>query len=109
MPLKFYTFRQNNSGGNFGPPAKFIIIEAESATHANKVANSHDVYFDGVEEGEDCECCGDRWYPVSDSCGTVSPEIEGEKPPSYKGYRGRGGIPTYTIFYANGIEEISKD
>jgi len=20
------------------------------------------IYFDGVEKGYDCECCGDRWY-----------------------------------------------
>ena len=60
----FYTFDQNNSGGQFIGP-NYIIIEADSAEEANTIAQeSAGVYFNGCEDGIDCECCGDRWYPV---------------------------------------------
>lgn len=36
---------------------------------------THDVYFDGVEDGFDCDCCGDRWYRAYDSEGTDVPMI----------------------------------
>ena len=61
----FYTFDQNNSGGQFIGP-NYIIIEADSAEEANTIAQeSAGVYFNGCEDNIDCECCGDRWYPVS--------------------------------------------
>jgi hypothetical protein len=60
-------FRQNNSGGDFvidehrgiGPN---VWIEADSVDEANEIAMGLGIYFDGVEDGEDCPCCGDRWY-----------------------------------------------
>jgi hypothetical protein len=60
---KFYCFRQNNSGGQFIGDV-VINIEADSAEEANEIALDNGIYFDGVEEDKDCECCGDRWYRV---------------------------------------------
>lgn len=60
----FYTYDQNNSGGNFVIDENvdhYVIIEAESADEANEKATDIGLYFNGVEEGVDCECCGDRW------------------------------------------------
>ena len=63
----WYEFNQNNSGGHFvvsedkgiGPR---VWIEADSAELANDIATGIGVYFEGVEKGLDCSCCGDRWY-----------------------------------------------
>lgn len=62
---KFYEFTQNNSGGSFITNDKVchrLFIEADSASEANSIAEDLGVYFDGVEYGDDCSCCGDRWY-----------------------------------------------
>ena len=60
--MKTFTYHQNNSGGFFVGP-KSVTIEAESAEDADRIAEEEGlVYFDGVENGQDCECCGDRWY-----------------------------------------------
>jgi hypothetical protein len=60
----FYTYSQNNSGGKCKGPALYVIIEADSAKEANERAISEaGLYFDGVADGIDCECCGDRWRP----------------------------------------------
>jgi hypothetical protein len=65
--MKFYHYSQNNSGGQFtGGMPHDLIIEAESAEDANRRAEDAGAYFDGVGDGQDCECCGDRWYPASD-------------------------------------------
>jgi hypothetical protein len=59
--MGFYTFSQNNSGGHFIGPL-YVIVEAGSADEANWRATHYGpVYFNGVEAGADCECCGDRW------------------------------------------------
>jgi hypothetical protein len=63
----FYDFRQNNSGGGFDFNADdgisvHVIIEANSAEDANERAENLGLYFDGCDDGRDCECCGDRWY-----------------------------------------------
>ena len=56
----FYTYRQNNSGGNWVGPV-YVIVEAASPEEADDIACAHGVYFNGVKEGWDCACCGDRW------------------------------------------------
>lgn len=73
----FFTYRQNNSGGRFIGEIN-IIIEADSAKEADEIAQENGVYFDGVDEGHDCECCGDRWSRAWESDGTENPEIYGE-------------------------------
>lgn len=72
MKTKFYTFNQNNSGGHFRYDeqrgiTQYVIVEAIDCNHAISRAESIGLYFDGVEEGNDCSCCGDRWYrPYAD-------------------------------------------
>jgi hypothetical protein len=66
---KFYSFRQNNSGGFFKELENgmfHLIVEANSAQEANEIAQEQGVYFNGCEDGLDCECCGDRWYTTSE-------------------------------------------
>jgi hypothetical protein len=82
----FYTFRQNNSGGSFeinDAVTVNVIIEAVNETHANVIAEGVGIYFDGVDKGEDCDCCGDRWYPVDDYDGKESPMVYGVSPEVY--------------------------
>jgi hypothetical protein len=56
-----WVYRQNNSGGRFTKPAIQVVIEADTEEQANAIAKLHGVYFDGVNVGMDCSCCGDRW------------------------------------------------
>lgn len=72
----FYEFNQNNSGGHFDRSRNvdhYVIVEAVDVTQAIDRANGLDIYFNGVAEGMDCECCGDRWYAPweSDTPNTV--------------------------------------
>ena len=64
---KFYEFHQNNSGGSFvfnEDLSYKVIIEARSADEANRKAEEIGIYFNGCDDGTDCSCCGDRWYPA---------------------------------------------
>lgn len=75
VETKFYTFRQNNSGGKFYGPV-YVIIEARNVDEANSLAESKaGVYFDS---SQDCSCCGSRW----DSLGSYE---KGEEVPSIYG------------------------
>ena len=79
--MMFYTYMQNNSGGDFHFDAArgvshYVIIEAASAEEANKKALDIGLYFDGCDDGRDCPCCGDRWYPQDD--GIEVPEVYGQ-------------------------------
>ena len=61
----FYKFDQNNSGGHFIVNDKLchrLFIEADSLADAMMQAEDLGCYWDGVAEGIDCPCCGDRWY-----------------------------------------------
>jgi hypothetical protein len=67
--LNFYEFTQNNSGGHMDYDEKLthrIYIEAENTKSAYSIAEDFGVYFNGVEDGNDCPCCGDRWYDGSE-------------------------------------------
>lgn len=63
----WYEYNQNNSGGthvyddNRGL-SECVFIEADSAKEADRYAKSIGIYFEGVDSGRDCDCCGDRWY-----------------------------------------------
>ena len=62
--MSYFKFRQNNSGGAFaGTP--LVFVQADNAADANSIAQQNGVYFNGVADGVDCDCCGDRWYPVT--------------------------------------------
>ena len=63
--MNFYEFNQNNSGGHMDYNDKLthrVFIEAEDYRSANSIAEDLGIYFNGVDNGSDCECCGDRWY-----------------------------------------------
>ncbi len=66
LKTKYYEFRQNNSGGSFHKPAVVVYVEALDAKHANSRAEELGIYFDGVEQGSDCSCCGDRWHAADE-------------------------------------------
>jgi hypothetical protein len=60
--MKLYEYSQNNTFGRFEGSTR-VYVEAESISAANAIAtNKFGVYFNGVAEGRDCDCCGDRWY-----------------------------------------------
>ncbi len=81
--LKKFYYTQNNSGGAYDYPewsgpedlggvfAAYdwqdqqvdVWVMAESTDKADELVQKYaGVYFDGIESGMDCECCGDRWY-----------------------------------------------
>lgn len=58
--LKWFRFRQNNSGGKFIVNDKVdinVLIQANSPEEANNLAEKIGIYFDGYG---DCACCGNR-------------------------------------------------
>jgi hypothetical protein len=78
--LKWFTFHQNNSGGSYtinDDVDVVVIIQAKNADDANYLAQCVGIYFNGVENGRDCECCRDRWYKTRDSEATDHPQIYG--------------------------------
>jgi hypothetical protein len=77
--MKWFKFRQNNSFGHFvGTP--LVFIQAYNAEHANDIARHKGIYFNGVADGIDCDCCGDRWFRVCDD--------DAQDQPSSYGYDG---------------------
>ena len=61
----FYEFSQTNSGGHFVVDDKVchrLFIEADTSKEATEKAEELGCYWDGVDKGIDCPCCGDRWY-----------------------------------------------
>lgn len=80
--LKWYMFDQNNSGGSFVVDDKLchrLFIEAESFDDAVMKAEDLGCYWNGVEDGRDCPCCGDRWSKWNDD----SVDIERYKTEGY--------------------------
>lgn len=64
---QFFEFCQNNSGGGFTFDASsgishIVIVEADDTQDAVDRAESIGLYFNGCSTGQDCSCCGDRWY-----------------------------------------------
>lgn len=59
--MSAYVYRQNNSGGRWKGPAKYIIVEATTSEDADRGAQYAGAYFDGCSTGDDCSCCGARW------------------------------------------------
>lgn len=69
--MSWYRYRQNNSGGSHAYDASRgisveVYVEADTADEANERAEQIGIYFDGVDDGFDCDCCGDRWYEASE-------------------------------------------
>lgn len=82
---KFFHFSQNNSGGSFDFSESegithHVVIEARDAADANVLAVQKSLYFDGCDTGQDCSCCGDRWYrqgEYRDEAGDDKPTVYG--------------------------------
>ena len=60
--MQTFAFYQNNPGGCYqlGMPG-ILFVRAKDHNDANSKAMAEGVYFDGVDSGIDCSCCGDRW------------------------------------------------
>ena len=104
MGTKFFHFNQNNTGGSFVTNERVahnVIIEANSAAHANELALKIGIYFDGCEDDTDCSCCGDRWYRVDDD-GDDIPMIYDERPEQWREILGHVGEPYCHIYYLDG-------
>lgn len=99
---KFFSFDQNNSGGSFVKDdsagiSEYVIIEANDSQHANRRAEDIGLYFNGCDTGNDCECCGDRWYQVSDSDATEVPESYGKPIETAKKRMGRKNVHVHYL------------
>ena len=73
---KFFTYHQNGSGGHWDHDtqvSQVVIIEAENAEAADRIAMDVGIYFNGVDDDIDCDCCGDRWYPAGQNEATDTP------------------------------------
>ena len=58
-----YVYTQNNSGGYYRDPAKYIIVvDANDSDEALGIAEMAGLYLYGMAKGVDCSCCGDRWH-----------------------------------------------
>lgn len=104
----FYCFNQNNSGGGFDiddDVAHFVIIEAASADAANERAESIGIYFNGCDTGNDCPCCGDRWYPAWSDEGDETPVIYGQPVSEQSDMFTPTGDPYAHVYYADGRKE----
>lgn len=98
----YFTYTQNNSGGSFTLPAKYVIVWAKNADEANDKAEEAGLYFDGCSSGFDCSCCGDRWYRSWED-GTKTPKIYDQPAKSYvDNWNQILGIPTVHIVYKSG-------
>jgi hypothetical protein len=102
--MLFYTFTQNNSGGQFYGPAHYVIVEAPSANVADAIAEDNGLYFDGIASGQDCYCCGDRWSRTWAGDATRKPEVYGETDLSKVDKSCRNHhIPVVKVFYMDGM------
>lgn len=107
----FYCFNQNNSGGSFivdEDVAHCVIIEADTAVEANNKAKEIGIYFDGVDKGWDCECCGDRWYSAWRDDADDAPVIYGTPVQEYKDSWAGKGEPYAHVYYADGRKETFR-
>jgi hypothetical protein len=110
----FYTYYQNNSGGrwtNDDNVNQYVIIEAESAELANEKAETIGIYFEGVNRGRDCECCGDRWDRARETEGTKTPTIysgDVKNLSSYNSMMPSNSKTAIIVYYRDGKKEIHR-
>ena len=73
---KFYSWRQNNSGGFYLFDTMTVIVEADNLEEARKIAYRESEVYEGMGPN-DCDCCGGRWFhPWSDDCSEASVGVE---------------------------------
>jgi len=86
--LCFWIYEQNNSGGVWQlDPARglapIVYVQAPTPAAADQRLQEAGAYFDGVNRGRDCACCGDRWFPldgVAQAAWTPTPRLFGFDP-----------------------------
>lgn len=81
--MAFYHYNQNNPGGITHTTATLadqVIIEADTPAEANTKLIKLGGYFNGVDIGRDCPCCGDRWDPTSHYDASDTPMIYKKTP-----------------------------
>lgn len=103
---KFYEFNQNNSGGNFvfneqNGLTHHVVIEANTRDQASALAQDAGIYFDGVADGLDCGCCGDRWYEPWGE-GTAEPMFYDVPVSKATGYKWMEEGKEICVHYLNG-------
>lgn len=110
----FFHYNQNNSGSSFIIDDNVhinVIIEAKSAKLADRKAQKIGIYFNGCDDGTDCECCGDRWHPAYEDYGAEVPSIYDQplsNPAPKDSMRWTNdGIRAY-VYYADGRKEVVK-
>lgn len=107
----YYTYNQNNSGGSFvnnDRVCHYVIVQAVSPADADRRAENIGIYFDGVADGQDCSCCGDRWDRAWQA-GTAKPEIYGKDPREYDDMFTESSEVMCRIYHLNGtITEVKQ-
>lgn len=107
MKTNFYTFDQNNSGGfskfnKYDGITEYVIVEANNENHANEIAESIGIYFDG--EG-DCKCCGNRWEKAGAWNARDYPEVYGDRVDDEQSDSILKGNNAICVHYLNGNKE----
>lgn len=109
--IKLFCYRQNNSGGSFYEPAHKVYVEADSLDEAAEIADGVGIYFNGCDSGQDCNCCGDRWYYRADEM-----EIEFEDEDDLKAilfekaaFLKERGVPSSMIVFKDGRTLVSEN
>jgi len=101
---RYFHFSQNNSGGSFDVDDKVahhVIIQARSPEEANRLAINVGIYFEGCSTGQDCSCCGDRWYPAYGD-GDETPLIYDQDPATHKSMFTTPGQPVCHVYHLDG-------
>lgn len=92
----FYKFTQNNSGGSFDVDDTLchrLIIEATSENSAISIAENLGCYWNGIDNEQDCPCCGDRWSNYPDIVNLESINKDGWE---------------CTLYCRDNVDEVSK-
>lgn len=55
--LKLFVVNDSNGTGE-----RVFVLAKDETSALDLLEGKSVVYFDGVSEGLDCECCGDRWW-----------------------------------------------
>ena len=107
---RYFHFSQNNSGGSFDindTVAHHVFIQAKSSGEANRLAQDVGIYFDGCSTGQDCHCCGDRWYTAYGE-GDETPLIYGEDPATYHDMFTKPGQPVCHVYHLDGRKDTYR-
>jgi hypothetical protein len=107
--LKFYPFRQNNSGGYYvideeNGISEFISIQAkdykDSVRILQEISEKNDEFFDY------CPCCGERWDTCNfDFDGDLEPMYYDEK--LYDNYKGDCQRTAYVHYYDGKVVQFT--